>query len=92
MRTAIETMMARARVLCSETRLSLWFALGRDGQRPCELARSHDISPSTVRHHMKLLERERLVEIVGAGAHRVYRQTDTQLVLATRAELEAAGM
>ena len=92
MRTPLETMLARARILCSETRLTLWFALGRDGLRPSELARTYDLSASTVRYHMSLLERERLVEIVGAGAHRVYRWTSRELVLATRDELDASGL
>lgn len=92
MRTPLETMLARARILSSPSRLTLWFALGRDGMRPSELARTFDLSPSTVRYHMMLLERERLVEVVGSGAHRVYRWTSEQLVLATRDELEAAGL
>jgi DNA-binding transcriptional ArsR family regulator len=83
-------MLARARVLCSPTRLNLWFSLGEDGMRPSELARMHGVAASTVTHHMHVLRREKLVELVGAGAHRVYRWTGTELVIATREELEAA--
>lgn len=49
----------------------------------------HDVAPSTVTYHLRALQGEDLVEVVGAGAWRVYRWTDTQLVLATRDELEA---
>jgi DNA-binding transcriptional ArsR family regulator len=89
MRSPLETMLVRARLLSSPTRLNLWFSLGKDGMRPSELARMHDVAPSTVTYHLQALQREDLVEVVGAGAWRVYRWTDTELVLATRAELES---
>lgn len=92
MRTPLEVMLVRARILSSPLRLTLWFALGRDGMRPSELARTYDVAASTVRYHMLQLMRERLVEVVGAGAHRVYRWTSRELVLATRDELAAAGL
>lgn len=92
MRTPIETMLARARVLACPTRLTVWFSLGRDGMRPSEVARMHGVVPSTVTYHLSMLKREKLVEVVGAGKWRLYRQTDVEMVLATRAELEAARM
>ncbi len=85
-------MLARARVLSSPMRLNLWFALGEEGMRPSERARECGVAPSTVTHHMHVLRKEKLVELVGAGAHRVYRWSGVELVLATRAELEAAAL
>jgi len=91
MRTPLETMLARARILACPTRLSLWFSLGKDGMRPSEVARMHNVSASTATYHLQMLKREKLVEVVGAGQWRVYRWTRVEMILATRAELEAAG-
>ena len=91
-RSQIETMLARARILACPTRLHLWFSLGSDGMRPGDVARMHGVAASTATYHLQMLEREKLVEVVGSGRRRVYRWTHNELVLATRAELEAAGL
>ena len=52
----------------------------------------HGVAASTATYHLRLLERERLVEVTGAVRWRVYRWTRNELVLATRAELEAVGL
>jgi DNA-binding transcriptional ArsR family regulator len=92
MRLDLEKLLARARILSSPTRLDLWCSLGSDGMRPSELARMHNLAASTVTYHMQMLRRARLVELVGSGAGRRYRWSDEELILASRAELDAGAI
>jgi DNA-binding transcriptional ArsR family regulator len=91
MKSFLDVLVDRARVLASPTRINILCSIAEDGSRPTDLACMHGVAPSTITYHLTLLRRAKLVEIFGRGISRRYRQTSVKLTIASEAELLAAG-
>jgi DNA-binding transcriptional ArsR family regulator len=84
----IDSIVRRAAVLSSRTRVLIWCAVGPEGRHPMALAREFDLSPATITYHLNVLKRARLVRVDGWGASRVYSWTSRRwgIVVQTRGE------
>jgi DNA-binding transcriptional ArsR family regulator len=82
-----ETMIYRARVLSSESRLDVWQCIGDMGMYAGDIARTLDLAPSTVSHHLAVLEHAGLVRHVRQGRYRLYVLTGERWGVVSEAEL-----
>lgn len=92
MTTDIDTMIDRARVLASSTRIDVWCSIGDAGMYPTDIASTLSLAPSTVTHHLHVLEDAGLVEFTRQGRNRLYRWTGMQFAIVTPDELAAASL
>ena len=81
----------RARLLVCQTRLEVWQCVGDMGMHPSDIARTLDLAPSTVSHHLAVLERAGLVRHTRQGRYRWYESTGERWAVVSEAEL-AAGV
>jgi DNA-binding transcriptional ArsR family regulator len=86
-----ETMIYRARVLACRGRLDVWHCIGDAGMYPGDIARTLDLAPSTVSHHLAVLEHAGLVRHIQQGRYRLYQLTGERWGVVSEAEL-AAGV
>jgi DNA-binding transcriptional ArsR family regulator len=89
MASEYDTLIYRARVLASATRIEVWSCVGEHGMYAGDVARTLGLAPSTVTHHMRILEHAGLVQCVKQGRCRLYRCTDESWGVLTGAELAA---
>jgi DNA-binding transcriptional ArsR family regulator len=87
-----ETMIYRARVLACPSRLDVWQCIGAFGMYPSSIATTLDLAPSTVSHHLAVLEHAGLVRHVQQGRYRLYLLTDERWGVVSEAELAAGVM
>jgi Helix-turn-helix domain len=86
-----ETIIYRARVLSCPTRLDVWQCVGQLGMYAGDIARTLDLAPSTVSHHLAVLEDAGLVRHVRQGRYRWYESTGVRLGVVTEDEIVAPG-
>jgi DNA-binding transcriptional ArsR family regulator len=89
MPVAYDLMIARARVLCSPTRLDVWSCIGEVGMYPTDIASTLGLAPATVTHHLRVLHAAGLVRFEQQGRHRLYRVTGERWGVVSATELEA---
>ena len=70
-----EIIIHRARVLSCPTRLDVWQCIGQFGMYAGDIARTSDVAPSTVSHHLAVLEHAGLVRHRQQGRYRWYEST-----------------
>jgi DNA-binding transcriptional ArsR family regulator len=84
-----DTMIYRARVLASPTRLEVWECIGEVGMYAGDIARTLDIAPSTVSYHLAVFAEAGLVVAAKQGRNVLYRWTGERWGVVSAAELEA---
>jgi len=84
--TEYDTMIARARVLSSPTRIEVWSCIG-PGMYPSDIASTLSLSPATVSHHLRILEDAGLVRHVQQGRNRLYLSTGVSWGVVSEAEV-----
>lgn len=86
-----DTLIHRARLLSSHTRLLVWQCVGDMGAYAGDIARTLEIAPSTVTHHLAVLEEAGLVRHIRQGRCVWYESTGERWAVVSEAEL-AAGV
>lgn len=89
MAAEFDTMVFRARVLSSMSRLDVWCCIDGPGMYPGDIASTLSLSPATVSHHLRVLSHAGLVEHTKHGRHRLYRTTGESWGVVSAAEVEA---
>ena len=70
-----DTAIRRARLLCCQSRLDVWQCVSDAGMYAGDIARTLDLAPSTVSHHLAVLEEAGLVRHTRQGRYRWYEAT-----------------
>ena len=83
----LETVIRRARLLSCPTRLDVWQCVGQLGMYAGDIARTLNLAPSTVSHHLAVLEHAGLVRHVQQGRFRFYEGTGVRLGIVTEDEI-----
>lgn len=86
----LETLIRRARLLSCPTRLDVWECVGQLGMHPSDIARTLDLAPSTVSHHLAVLEDAGLVRQTQQGRYRWYESTGERWAVVSEDEFAAA--
>lgn len=79
----------RAYVLSCATRLEIWEHVDKLPAHPGDVARSLGLAPSTISHHLRILEQAGLVRHVKLGRYRQYSATGTRWGVLSEDEVEA---
>jgi DNA-binding transcriptional ArsR family regulator len=87
-----ETIIHRARVLASPTRLDVLQCVGELGMYAGDVARTLDLAPSTVSHHRAVLEDAGLLRHTQQGRYRWYEWTGVRWGIGTEDEIAAGAV
>jgi DNA-binding transcriptional ArsR family regulator len=82
----------RARLLSCQTRLDVWQCVGTSGMYAGDVARTLDLAPSTVSHHLAILKQAGLVRYTQQGRYRWYEWTGVRMGVVTDDEIAAGAM
>lgn len=86
-----ETVIHRARVLSCPTRLAVWQCVGQLAMYAGDIARTLDLAPSTLSHHLAVLEHAGLIRHTRHGRFRWYEWTGVRWGVVSEDEI-AAGV
>lgn len=88
MAAEFKLMVQRARVLACMSRLDVWCCCTEPGSYPTDIASTLALSPGTVSHHLRVLERAGLVRHVRQGRNRLYCTTGEGWGVVSQSEID----
>jgi len=77
----------RARVLSCMSRLDVWTCVGEHGMFSTDIARTLNLAPATVSHHLGVLEDAGLITRTRQGRNVLCRLTDVRWGVVSEAEV-----